>query len=133
MNVESFNFILAVALFGILVVFVLLILLSAFMSGMLGADRRIPAGSVGGTVTPRAETRTARKQARARAAAGTVSDSGPTSGSGAGPASPDWVVAAAIAYLMLEEEQVRPEAASWTAGRSFREDPWLMHNIGDQT
>ena len=113
MNIESFEFVLAVALFGITVVFAILILLSMFMSGMQGVDRIIPTASNGGTLATRKERRTSRKPAK--------------------PASQDRVIAAAVAYLILEEEDARPEAASWTAGRSFRGDQWLTNNFGDQT
>jgi len=113
MNIESFEFVLAVALFGITVVFGLLTLLSMFMSGMQGVDRIIPTASNGAPPATRKERRTSRKPAK--------------------PASHNWVIAAAVAYLVLEEEDARPEAASWTGGRSFRGDPWLINNFGDQT
>jgi len=109
MSVESFGFALAVALFGLLIVFGLLILLSGFMSGMRRVDRMVPTTLIGGAPASRKEQRIAAS------------------------ATHDWVIAAAVAYLVLEEADARPEAGSWTTGRSFREDPWLVQHIGDQT
>ncbi len=129
MNIGSFDFILVVALFGMIVVFGLLILLSAIMSGMQRADRIIPTTSEGATFATREERRAARKRAKSTAAVGIGPGADPT----AKRALPNWVIPAAVAYLVLEEEDARPEASPWTTGRSFRGDPWLTNDFGDQT
>ena len=110
MSIESFGFVLDVALFGMLIVFGLLALLSVLMSAMRGIDRVNPTDSADGKPP-------ATRDARRAAESGTQ----------------NWLIPAAFAYMILEEEDARPEASPWTAGRSFRGDPWLTNDFGDQT
>ena len=128
MSVESFGFALVVAVFGILIVFGLLILLSGFMSGMRRVDRMVPTTLNGGVPASGKEQRIARRRVRPKGAARAGSDPDAPAES----ATQDWVIAAAVAYLLLEEAVARPEAGPWATGRSFREDPWLVHHIGDK-
>ncbi|MBU8914147.1 MAG: OadG family protein [Spirochaetales bacterium] len=110
MSIESFGFVLVVALFGMLIVFGLLALLSVLMSALRGVDRVMPTRSGDGKPP-------AKRDAQRAAGTGTQ----------------DWVIAAAFAYMLLEEEDARPKASPWTAGRSFRGDPWPATDFGDQT
>ena len=111
MVVGSFGFIVTVALFGVIVVFALLIAMLGFMIGMQGIDRTIGDRPKRGIHAPVH-----------------ILPTGP----GARPETSDWLIAAAVTYLFYEEEEARPVAETWTAGRAFREDPWLLHQIGDQ-
>jgi hypothetical protein len=110
MVVGSLGFIVTVALFGVIIVFALLIAMLGFMVGMQGLDRTFDKDRKRGVHPPVH-----------------ILPSGP----GTEVETSDWVIAAALVYLIDEEEDARPEAASWTAGRAFREDPWLVQQIGD--
>lgn len=111
MRMESFSFALIVAAFGSLVVFGLLALLSGFMVAIRNADNVLPSAPPTGRP---ARQEPARKEKEL---------------GGAGV--PRWAVAAAVAYLMLEEEEGRTQASPWTDDRSGTGDPWLANRLGE--
>lgn len=136
MNAVTFGFVVVVAIFGMILVFGLLIVFSFMMAGMRKVDESLPAEPEEGSET-KEKRRAARKRARTAQEARGVNEL-PAKKPGQDRPAPeeperDWVIAAAVAYLILEDEDSHPNAAPWIAQRPFREDLWLTRHIGEQS
>lgn len=115
MNSELFVFSILAAVLGMAVVFTFLGILSFLMYGInrLFGERQPAAGGSGGESKPAADA--AGRQARA-------------SGSADGEDSDDrrWVIAAAAAFVLAEQLDLRRSAAAWQPRAASAVDPWLI-------
>ena len=101
-----------VAVIGISVVFLFLAILSALMVAIRGADHLLPGAMRRGGAS-----------------------ASPLTAGGEDSVAPqhalyDWVIAAAVAYLELEDRDALPDAAPWTASRPPQNDPWHWKRRG---
>ena len=119
MNSELFVFSILAAVLGMAVVFIFLGILSFLMYGInrLFGERQPGAGQPGarghsGGSKPAADA--AGRQARAGSADG--EDSGDRR----------WVVAAAAAFVLAEQLDLRRSAAAWQPRAASAVDPWLI-------
>jgi len=120
MEIDTYTFILAVAAFGLVVVFLLLLVASALMSLFRRVDALVPEKLPGGDQALRRIV-VSDRAAPARASAG-----GEASGQ------LDWVTAAVVAYLELEMADTLPDTAGWIGNRSHSGDPWLSGLVGER-
>ncbi len=122
MNVESYRYTLIVVALGMGVVFAFLWFLSAFMS----FTRKLLKDNGDGErrVEPQTIATASGSLARAQVSSGRAPDAR-TTAAPTGAGAPRWVIAAAAAFVLLEEYDALRTAEAWRA--SSAADPWIDH------